>query len=316
MAQLIKLSEYVSRYEIDIYRYPSRYVRLKKERWQRLKQDWEARQKRQRLMQPWIRRDPDDPSKLRQAVSKWRKLFSSDAADDFDWELEDQSEEKTFEELKDKFRDELFRFQISWASSTVSEISQVKKSYYYDGFLRFLTQELPDTVFVMYHPVCYLKKAPVDMDVLLITPSEIWIIRHLRGSDQTIFNRESDRHWVQTKQDRKERFMNPYVDLRRMKQVLDYLLEGSDTVMPVRQAVLSMEGFIDVSKLSTKTFLYDRRTIHEFKEKLLRSSAPIKSHQLKIADKLLANSMTISSIRDNMELEEEPLDSNPENRYD
>lgn len=40
MAQLVKLSDYISRYETDIYRYPSRFVRLKKERWKRFSSEW------------------------------------------------------------------------------------------------------------------------------------------------------------------------------------------------------------------------------------------------------------------------------------
>ena len=37
MAQLIKLQDYVSRYEQDIYRYPSQFIKLKKQQWEKLK---------------------------------------------------------------------------------------------------------------------------------------------------------------------------------------------------------------------------------------------------------------------------------------
>ena len=37
MAQLIKLQDYVSRYEQDIYRYPSQFMRLKKQQWDKIK---------------------------------------------------------------------------------------------------------------------------------------------------------------------------------------------------------------------------------------------------------------------------------------
>ncbi len=37
MAQLIKLQDYVSRYEQDIYRYPSQFIKLKKQQWDKLK---------------------------------------------------------------------------------------------------------------------------------------------------------------------------------------------------------------------------------------------------------------------------------------
>ncbi|WP_413229413.1 hypothetical protein [Heyndrickxia sporothermodurans] len=41
MGQLIKLQDYISRYEMDPFRYPAQYVRLKKQQWQKLKLDWE-----------------------------------------------------------------------------------------------------------------------------------------------------------------------------------------------------------------------------------------------------------------------------------
>mgnify|MGYP005609875703 CR=1 FL=1 len=36
MGQLIKLQDYVSRYEQDIYHYPTQYVYLKKQQWEKV----------------------------------------------------------------------------------------------------------------------------------------------------------------------------------------------------------------------------------------------------------------------------------------
>ena len=41
MAQLVKLLDYVSRYEHDLSRYPSQYIRLKRYQWERMKTQWE-----------------------------------------------------------------------------------------------------------------------------------------------------------------------------------------------------------------------------------------------------------------------------------
>lgn len=40
MAQLIKLQDYISRYEWDTYRYPAQYIRQKKEQWERFYSEW------------------------------------------------------------------------------------------------------------------------------------------------------------------------------------------------------------------------------------------------------------------------------------
>ena len=41
MAQLVKLQDYTSRYQIDLARYPTQFVRLKKNQWDRVKHQWE-----------------------------------------------------------------------------------------------------------------------------------------------------------------------------------------------------------------------------------------------------------------------------------
>jgi len=41
MAQLVKIQDYISRYQIDLARYPTQFVRLKKGQWERIKRQWE-----------------------------------------------------------------------------------------------------------------------------------------------------------------------------------------------------------------------------------------------------------------------------------
>ena len=45
MAQLVKLQDYVSRYQKDLKRYPTQFVRLKKIQWDRMKEEWESGEK-------------------------------------------------------------------------------------------------------------------------------------------------------------------------------------------------------------------------------------------------------------------------------
>lgn len=42
MAQLIKLQDYISRYEIDLARYPTQFIRLKQNQWERIKYQWQT----------------------------------------------------------------------------------------------------------------------------------------------------------------------------------------------------------------------------------------------------------------------------------
>ena len=50
MAQLVKLQDYISRYQIDLARYPTQFVRLKKNQWDRVKYQW---QKGEEIIGQW-----------------------------------------------------------------------------------------------------------------------------------------------------------------------------------------------------------------------------------------------------------------------
>lgn len=41
IAQLIKLLDYISRYETNPFHYPTQYIRLKQENWKKLSKEWE-----------------------------------------------------------------------------------------------------------------------------------------------------------------------------------------------------------------------------------------------------------------------------------
>lgn len=301
MAQLVKLSHYVSRYEIDIYRYPSRYVRLKRERWNRLKQEWNAQQTG--LPDPVGAEDRVNGDSL--AGRAFKRLFKRKASndDDIPYPGFNHIRRQTLEEVKADFQEELFHFQINWASSTVSEVSKVKEKYYHDEMLRLLLKKLPDTYFVFYEPVSYLKKAPVELDIVIMSPSEIWVLKSLQGDSETIYSKASDRYWQKREGSKTEKILSPLYDLNRMRTVIEYLSEQEGLTFPVYQAVAAKDSFLDLSSHSTRTKLLDKRTIDAFVQRLINNQAPIKHTQLKMADILLANVQTVSESRIDADLE-------------
>ncbi|PYZ93809.1 hypothetical protein CR194_11725 [Salipaludibacillus keqinensis] len=297
MAQLVKLSDYVSRYEIDVYRYPSRYVRLKKERWERLKQDWEAERKGYEHLPTWNIYENNEESLLQRSWNKLLRKKHTETKEEMSLPSKNQLSVQSIEQLKQAYRDELFQFQMNWASSTVSEISQVKRSYYYDSLLNFLVKQLPDTCFIFYNPVFMLKQAQVDLDVIILTPTEIRMIKPLFGNSRTIFQAETDRFWIRNHNEKKERFIHPYISLNRMRTVLQGLLEEMNVTLPMKHVVLAKDSFIDVSSTNKRVQLIDKRNFQQFRQTLLKNQTPIKNQQLKIADKFLSHSLTISENR-------------------
>ncbi|WP_280769975.1 hypothetical protein [Salipaludibacillus daqingensis] len=315
MAQLVKLSDYVSRYEIDIYRYPSRYVRLKKERWQRLKQDWEVRKKGFSHLPNLNVYEEENETMLKRSWNKLRGKKHEQPRDEMNLPTNRQLSVHSIDQLKKSFREELFEFQLNWASSTVSEVSNVKRSYYYDSLLGFLVKNLPDTYFIFYQPVFLMKRAPVDMDVIILTPNDIYLITPLLGTDQTIFEMETDRFWKRKENKSEERFLHPYITLNRMRLVVDSILQQKDITLPIKHVVLAKDSFIDIPPKSKRVQFVDKRSFTSFHEQLLKNQSPIKNIQLKIADLLLSHSLTVSQNRsqDNRSPYEETEDSSIDN---
>ena len=58
LAQLIKLRDYISRYEMNPYHYPTQFIRLKRENWQKLIDMWE-----QENMEQWKAEQEEKESK-------------------------------------------------------------------------------------------------------------------------------------------------------------------------------------------------------------------------------------------------------------
>lgn len=314
MAQLVKLADYVSRYEIDIYRYPSRYVRLKKERWERLKQDWEATRSDYPTL-PLMQHYEERVSTLWDRTKGIFKRSSKEATKEevklpTDWQLR----HKTMEELRAAYSQELFAFQINWASSTVSEISRLKHSYYQDKLLHFFLTELPDTFFIFYEPVLYARNAPVDCDIIILTPASLWIVNVLEGDEETIYSSLEGRYWQKRQGDHKEAVLHPSVSLKRSKTVIQSILEAKNLQVNIKTAVMAKDSYIDVGQGSQSSKLIDRRNLHEFKESMLKMTAPIKHTQLKIADVLLDASLTISESRDFSDTSEENIENSDEIR--
>ena len=205
MAQLVKLQDYISRYQIDLTRYSTQFVRLKKGQWEKTKFEWQSGE----MMTKWEHLDMEqqEEQETKTKLSLLKKFFpvrfskqeeqqeenieqldvSNEFADD-----EVREEEtallfepnivytpRSLEELKRIFLDQFFQFQMKWASSTLREKSYVDRKFMRDHLLRTLLQSLPDSYMLFYYPILRLKKAPIELEIVLMTPTECYIIKVL-----------------------------------------------------------------------------------------------------------------------------------------
>lgn len=320
MAQLVKLQDYISRYQIDLARYPTQFVRLKKSQWERVKHQWETGEEIGKWEHIEEVEDIDEKSRF----SFIKKIFlgrhkneqeNQEELDiesvDVDNELMDEEHEieettnlffepniiyspKSLEELKRMFMDQFFHFQIKWASSTLREKSYVDPRFLRDTLLRVFLQKLPDNYLVFYYPVLKLKKAPVELDVLIMTPTECLCIKVLEQENQAVYVGNGDRFWTKKVGKQEKKILNPFIDLKRMENILSQIFKQNGVSMPIRKVVLTRTGYFDYPGSAYGVQFVDKRKYPEWLYNLRRTTSPMKHMQIRAAQTILNTVETTS----------------------
>ncbi|WP_078430094.1 hypothetical protein [Alkalihalobacterium alkalinitrilicum] len=312
MAHLIKLEDYISRYQMDMQRYPTQYTRMKKERWYYLKNEWE--QLKATEMSPHMDQDELLSHEHEKTFNMWMSAVQKFKSWSLLGKRKKQEEipiSQTVEEEKDQltlkarnvnhlrelFLDDLFLSQLMWASSSILEQSYLNPKYKYDEQLRFFTQQLPDNYLLMYAPVFWIKQAPVDMDIILITPSEVQCITKLEGKEHSIFQASSDRFWVELVGKSERKVLSPVVSLNRMASLISEIMQENNCEFPIKKTVLAKDCLVDNIAQGLKVEIIDKRSFARWHERQRRHPSPIKSQQLKIAKILLDHCHISAHIR-------------------
>ena len=321
MAQLIKLQDYVSRYEQDIYRYPSQFIKLKKQQWDKIKAAYLAGELDQLYSQSYENQLIDEAyeeEEKKSVLQKMKGIFRRKQEEAPVIEVEIQKKEEnifslhipsdtaSLEDLKHTFLNQLLHFQMKWGSSTIHEKSFVDDTFYLDEKLRFFLQRFPDTFLVLYKPVFRLKNAPVEVDVILISPMDAWCITFLEAEEDAAFIGSSEKFWARRHHKYPDKkVLNPFLSVNRMGSIVKQLFDLYDVSLPIKKVVLSRNGYIDYPLAQYDIDLLDKRTFPGWFEKMRKVSTPLKHQQLKGAQALLDYCQTTSTRRIEWELEEE-----------
>ncbi|NKE08221.1 NERD domain-containing protein [Mesobacillus selenatarsenatis] len=305
MAQLIKLQDYVSRYAQDIYLYPSRYVRLKKKQWEGIKAKWENGPEEPigNLIDSQQEEQPNTNilHKLKSMVRHQEPV-----REDAPQELEDQddmmddgsldsiSNLKSIEELKQHFLDGLLPFQLKWASSTLTERSFIAKEFVNDPTLKFLLQRFPDTFLILYKPIFLLKKAPVEAELIIITPAAAMCISFIEAEEDAAFVGSKDRFWIKKTRNKEKKILNPLIALNRTDKIVKTLFDMYGVDLPVQKLLISRNGFIDYPLPPYGVQFIEKRNFEEWFMTLRGMKSPLKHMQLKAAQVLLQYGQTTS----------------------
>ncbi|MET3196533.1 NERD domain-containing protein [Bacillus sp. OAE603] len=315
MAQLIKLLDYPSRYEADIYHYPSQYVLLKREHWEKIKgawqsNNWEFTDEENNSQIQIEDLDPikvndfieDEKSFLSKILSKVRrrKRIEPDTLEQEASQIEEDNMSSILEifkvaneyfsedELKQKFLDELFDFQLKWASSIDLDQNEAGRKIRYDETLKYFLQSFPDNLLVMYRPVLYIGKAPIELEILIIGPIDTYCISVVKGDEHHVTIADKGNFWLQKVLKHEKKIVNPMFGLNRMGKLIKQIYLKNNIESTVHKILLTTNGFIDYQQPPKDIQIIDRRNYQQWHEGILKKSSPIKLRQLKAAKSVLA----------------------------
>lgn len=302
LAQLIKLKDYVSRYEWNVYRYSGQFIRLKQEKWQKLYDLWlEEREKLEYLASKDLAVEQD---------SLFQKIKSFFKKDDID--TEDVTEGKiklptTEQDLRQYFLNHLYPFQLKWATSTVTDVSFMDESFNHDPTLIYFLQRFPDIYLLLYEPVFNIKNAPVDGDVIMISPIGIEVIYLLEDHPSILYMASEERTWTAEKNHAHEQILSPMITLRRTERIVASILNKEGVSLPITKTVLSRTNDIIFSSEPYKTNIIGQQQYEKWFKQKRRLSSPLKNDQLRAAQALLKYCISQSVKRPEWEIDEQVM---------
>ncbi|OCB93388.1 uncharacterized protein SRCM101294_02750 [Bacillus amyloliquefaciens] len=305
MAQIIKIHDCISRYELDPYHYMNQYIRLKKERWETLLEEFD-RKKEEKATETAAGGETDQaPARKKFFLKKRKEENLADINEKrHQWFDEPEEDEALFgnlpsqkSELASFFKAQLYDFQLKWASSTLSQKSELSQEVKRDGMLRMLAQKLPDSYFVMYHPVLQIQQASVELSIVIISPLEIFCAAFMEAEEDSVYIGSKHRFWEERGSGSTRQVLNPSLSLNRTGSVVSQIMKEKQADIPVRKLLFSRTSYIDYPEPPYGLDIADKRTAAEWLEKQQKNTAPIKHHQLRAAKALLSYGLSQSSRR-------------------
>ncbi|WP_438311604.1 NERD domain-containing protein [Sporosarcina sp. FA9] len=307
MAQLVKLLDYISRYENDLTRYPTQFIRLKKYQWDRMKIQWESGLDHSAWQKRPEEIEPEEENRFAGMLKVFRRKNSvKELEETIDTKEDDENfgfepniiyNPTSVAQLRKLYLDQLFHFQIKWASSTLIDKSRVDSKYMRDSLLRSFALNLPDNYLLFYYPIIRLKNAIIDLEILIFTPVECMCISVIEDEDVAAFIGSGDRFWLKKVGETETKILNPFIGLDRMEKVVSSIFNSKGIDFPIRKYLISRNGYIDYPETSFNTQCVDRRTYEKWFTKLQKSSTPMKSNQFKAAEAVLDLGQTTAMSR-------------------
>jgi len=281
MAQLVKLYDYVSRYESNPFHYPTQFIRLKQENWQQLEDVWRKEQEEVAMNRAPIEKEEIKKQRL-------FDFFSKKGDDSFpDDTFPSPSLPSSKKELVQYFLDQLLPFQYKWATSTISHVSYTDSKYMSDDMLTYFLQRFPDIYLLMYYPIFSIKNAPVDGEIIMISPVSIEIIYVVQGIQDASIIVSENRSWTVETSSQPTSMLSPVISLRRTEQIIQSILQVHHIDFPIQKVILSEENDFLYHTEPYQTKVIGKNQYKEWFLNKRKLQSPLKSIQLKVMEALL-----------------------------
>src|SRR5699024_8321896 len=278
MAQLVKLYDYISRYESNPYHYPSQYIRLKKENWRKLQDRWLSEVNSSSKI---VQESESEPKK-----SKWLPFNRNQQTAEQHTNLNNPPLPNTEAQLKQYFLNQLYPIQLKWATSTISHESFTKVR------LKYFLLRFPDIYFLMYHPVFNIKKAPIDAEIILISPFDIEIISFIHEHAEATILATNDRKWTVESETNQKSILSPVISLKRTDQIIKSILQTNNVEIPIKKSIISYNNHILYTTEPYQTNIIGKQDYPKWFEQKRALTSSLKSVQLKAMEALLSHCQT------------------------
>src|SRR5699024_6884308 len=132
-----------------------------------------------------------------------------------------------------------YPFQLKWATSSLSYVSFMDQQFNYDKNLKYFLQRFPDNYLLMYYPIFNIKKAPIDGDLILITPVQINIIYLLDDYAYDNIVVADERSWIAEIDRQQSRFLIANHAVTRTEQIINRILKQKDLSYSIKKTVIA-----------------------------------------------------------------------------
>src|SRR5699024_1184631 len=155
----------------------------------------------------------------------------------------------------------------------------------------------PDIYFLMYHPVFNIKKAPIDAEIILISPFDIEIISFIHEHAEATILATNDRKWTVESETNQKSILSPVISLKRTDKIIQNILHTNNIEIPMKKHIIYYNNHILYTTEPYQTNIIGKQDDPKWFEQKRALTSSLKSVQFKAMEALLSHCQTNAVLR-------------------